>query len=128
MPARIDHGSRTGQALADTTPTTPVVTVVNGGASHVYFWTVLNNPARVQSAVPGDITYLGKHGKYAYKLILTVPAVLQVVAGVRSRSSRSRSAQARGPGWRTLAARATIGGLSRSRRSTGSRTPAVTGT
>ena len=75
-------GHGTGQALADTTPTTPVVTVVNGGASHVYFWTVLNNPARVQSAVPGDITYLGKHGKYAYKLILTVPAVLQVVAGV----------------------------------------------
>jgi hypothetical protein len=73
-------GSGTGNAYADTTITHPKITVVNGGATRVYFYTVLNNPARVQSPVIGKISRMG--GKFAYKLHVTVPQVLQVVAGV----------------------------------------------
>ena len=41
-------GSGTGLAYADTVVTRPQITVVNGGRDRVYFYTVLNNPARVQ--------------------------------------------------------------------------------
>jgi hypothetical protein len=73
-------GSGGGNAYADTVITHPQITVVNGGASHVYFFTVLNNPARVQAPVIGRISKLG--GKYSYKLHVIVPPILQVVAGV----------------------------------------------
>lgn len=73
-------GHGTGNAYADTVITHPQITVVNGGAHRVYFYTVLNNPARVQSPVIGQVSPAG--GKYAYKLHVTVPQVLQVVAGV----------------------------------------------
>jgi hypothetical protein len=73
-------GSGSGNAYADTTITHPKITVVNGGASRVFFYTVLNNPARVQSPVVGIIKKTS--GKYAYSLHVTVPQVLQVVAGV----------------------------------------------
>jgi hypothetical protein len=73
-------GSGTGNAYADTTVTHPKITVVNGGASRVFFYTVLNNPARVQSPVIGKIQKTS--GKYGYSLHVTVPQVLQVVAGV----------------------------------------------
>jgi hypothetical protein len=73
-------GSGTGNAYADTVITHPQITVVNGGAHRVYFYTVLNNPARVQSPVIGNIHKIG--GKYAYELDVSVPQVLQVVAGV----------------------------------------------
>jgi hypothetical protein len=72
------HGS--GVAYADTTKTVPQITVVNGGASHIWFYTVLNNPARVQEPVIGTISRLG--GKWAYSLSVTVPQNLRVVAGV----------------------------------------------
>jgi hypothetical protein len=73
-------GSGTGNAYADTTITHPKITVVNGGATRVFFYTVLNNPARVQSPVIGKIKKTS--GKYAYSLHVTIPQVLQVVAGV----------------------------------------------
>ena len=73
-------GSGTGNAYADTMITHPKITVVNGGGSRVFFFTVLNNPARVQSPVVGKISKTS--GKYAYKLHVVVPQVLQVVAGV----------------------------------------------
>jgi hypothetical protein len=73
-------GTGSGDALADTVHTTPKITVVNGGKSKVFLWTVLTNPARVQAAVPGTITKPG--GKWAYKLHLEVPTSLQVVAGI----------------------------------------------
>jgi hypothetical protein len=73
-------GSGGGNAYADQVITHPQITVVNGGKSTVYFFTVLNNPARVQSPVVGKISKAG--GKYAYKLHVTVPKILQVVAGV----------------------------------------------
>jgi hypothetical protein len=73
-------GTGTGTAYADTTRTHPQITVVNGGGSIVYFYTVLNNPARVQQPVVGHITRL--HGAYSYSLSVKVPQDLQVVAGV----------------------------------------------
>jgi hypothetical protein len=73
-------GTGTGSAFADTVLTHPHITVVNGGATRSYLYTVLDNPARVQAPVPGVITKMS--GKWAYKLTLTVPDVLQVVAGV----------------------------------------------
>lgn len=75
-------GSGTGSAFADTVITRPKITVVNGGAKNVWLYTVLNNPARVQTGVPGKITKLSGNPKYGYRLDLTVPQVLQVVAGV----------------------------------------------
>jgi hypothetical protein len=74
----VGHG--TGTAYADTVITHPQITVVNGGASVVYFYTVLNNPARVQEAVPGRITRL--RGNFAYHLAATIPENLRLVAGV----------------------------------------------
>jgi hypothetical protein len=73
-------GTGTGSAFADTVLTHPHITVVNGGATRVFLYTVLDNPARVQAPVPGVITKMS--GKWAYKLELTVPQNLQIVAGV----------------------------------------------
>lgn len=73
-------GTGTGTALADMTTTRPRITVVNGGASIVYFYTILNNPARVQEPITGHLTRL--HGRYAYELSATIPENLQIVAGV----------------------------------------------
>jgi len=73
-------GSGTGKALADNVVTIPKITVINGGATKVWFWTVLQNPARVQAAVPGTITKMS--GKWAYKLTFKVPTSLQIVAGI----------------------------------------------
>lgn len=73
-------GKGTGNAFADDVITKPVITVVNGGSNMVYLYTVLKNPARVQAPVPGKITKMS--GKWAYKLHLTVPRNLQIVAGV----------------------------------------------
>jgi len=73
-------GHGTGDAYADTTITHPQITVVNGGGSTIYFYTVLNNPARVQEPVIGHIARMG--GKWAYSLSVTVPDNLRIVAGV----------------------------------------------
>jgi hypothetical protein len=73
-------GSGTGTAYADTTITRPSITVVNGGATIVYFYTVLNNPARVQEPIVGHITRLP--GNFTYHLTATIPENLRVVAGV----------------------------------------------
>ena len=73
-------GTGKGTAYADTTITHPQITVVNGGASKIYFYTVLNNPARVQEPVIGRIKKMG--GKWAYSLSVTVPENLRIVAGV----------------------------------------------
>jgi hypothetical protein len=79
-PKRSIMGSGTGTAYADTTITRPRITVVNGGGSTVYFYTVLNNPARVQEPVVGHITKL--RGQFAYHLTATIPENLRVVVGV----------------------------------------------
>jgi hypothetical protein len=69
-----------GVARADTTFSYPQITVVNGGRQEVFFYTVLNNPARVQEPVVGQITRLT--GPWSYKLHIIIPKNLQVVAGV----------------------------------------------
>ncbi len=73
-------GVGTGSADADTTITRPQITVVNGGPDVVYFYTVLNNPARVQQPVIGHITRLS--GQFTYHLSATIPEDLRIVAGV----------------------------------------------
>jgi hypothetical protein len=79
-PPKSIMGSGSGVARADNVKTVPRITVINGGASKVWFWTVLQNPARVQAAVPGTITKMS--GKWAYKLTFKVPTSLQIVAGI----------------------------------------------
>jgi hypothetical protein len=72
-------GSGTGTAYASTTKTHPQITVVNGGSKTIYFYTVLNNPARVRKPVVGTLSKAS--GSYAYELSVSVPKELQVVAG-----------------------------------------------
>jgi hypothetical protein len=79
-PADSIMGTGLGVARADTTFTYPKITVVNGGQRVVYFYTVLNNPARVQEPVPGTITRLS--GRWSYRLHVVIPKNLQIVAGV----------------------------------------------
>jgi hypothetical protein len=79
-PPKSIMGTGKGDAWADTVRTYPRITVINGGANKVWFWTVLQNPARVQAAVPGNITKMS--GKWAYKLTFKVPTSLQIVAGI----------------------------------------------
>jgi hypothetical protein len=79
-PPRSIMGHGGGVARADTTLTYPKITVVNGGARRVFAYTVLNNPARVQTPVIGTISKLS--GRWSYRLHVVIPKVLQVVAGV----------------------------------------------
>jgi hypothetical protein len=79
-PAKSIMGTGSGTAYADQVMTKPEITVVNGGGNKVYLFTVLIRPARVAKPVPGTITKMS--GKWAYKLHLTVPESLQIVAGV----------------------------------------------
>jgi hypothetical protein len=88
-------GSGSGTAYADTTITHPQITVVNGGANTIYFYTVLNNPARVQEPVVGHLTKMS--GRWAYSLAVTVPQNLRIVAGVPIELT-SLSVTAGGPG------------------------------
>jgi hypothetical protein len=87
-------GSGVATAFADTVVTRPRITVVNGGADRVYFYTVLNNPARVQVPVVGQITRLA--GRFAYHLSATIPPRLLVVAGVPIRFTALRVSAGRG--------------------------------
>jgi hypothetical protein len=73
-------GSGSGTAYADNTITRPKITVVNGGASEVFFYVVMNNPARVREAVVGHIKRVS--GRFTYHLVVKIPQNLQVVAGV----------------------------------------------
>ncbi|MFA4926997.1 MAG: hypothetical protein WC558_00665 [Patulibacter sp.] len=73
-------GSGSANAWADTVKTKAKITMVNGGADKVFLFTELTNPAVVQLPIPGKIQK--QSGKWAYKLTLTVPEDLQVVAGV----------------------------------------------
>ena len=90
------HGG--GVARADTTFTYPKITVVNGGAQRVFAYTVLNNPARVQTPVIGTITKLS--GRWSYRLHVVIPKVLQVVAGRPARPAVAElPRRARETGW-----------------------------
>jgi hypothetical protein len=73
-------GQGSGVALADNVITRPKVVFYNGGAKFMYLYTTLFNPAFVQEPVPAKITKVS--GKWRYKLRITVPENLQIVAGV----------------------------------------------
>lgn len=79
-PAHSIMGKGSGVALADNVTTIPRITVINGGANKIFFWTVLQNPARVQAAVPATIKKTS--GQWAYKVTFEVPKSLQIVAGI----------------------------------------------
>ena len=87
-------GSGVATAFADTVVTRPRITVVNGGRDRVYFYTVLNNPARVQVPVIGQITRL--RGQFDYHLSATIPPRLLVVAGVPIRFTALQVSAGRG--------------------------------
>lgn len=87
-------GLGTATAFADTVVTRPRITVVNGGKGRVYFYTVLNNPARVQVPVIGQVTRL--RGMWAYHLSATIPPRLLVVAGVPIRFTALQVSAGRG--------------------------------
>ena len=72
-------GTGSGVAYASTAITRPKMTVVNGGANEVFFYTVLNNPARVREPVVGRVKRVG--GKFVYHLSVKIPKNLQIVAG-----------------------------------------------
>jgi hypothetical protein len=81
-PKKSIMGSARGTAFADLEITRPRVTIINGGARNICFYTVLTNPARVETCVPGKVTKLSGNQKWGYRLQIRVPEVLQVVAGV----------------------------------------------
>ena len=60
----------------------------------MYIYTVLNNPARVQVPVIGQITRL--RGRFAYHLSATIPPRLLVVAGVPIRFTALQISAGRG--------------------------------
>ncbi len=59
----------------------PRVTIINGGQTRMYFWVVLQNPARVQAAVTGTITKLSSP-RWSYRLHADIPSFLHVVSGI----------------------------------------------
>ncbi|HTE59120.1 MAG TPA: hypothetical protein VK631_02140 [Solirubrobacteraceae bacterium] len=73
-------GKGTAKAMADDVPTYPKITIVNGGPTRVYFYTVMTNPARVQVPVVGKVTKLS--GRWSYRLETQIPKSLQIVAGI----------------------------------------------
>lgn len=75
-------GTATGAAYADTVITRPKVTFINGGANLMCAYTVLQNPARVQTCVPVKIQKLNGDPKWGYRVQAAIPEELQVVAGV----------------------------------------------
>jgi hypothetical protein len=59
----------------------PRVTVINGGPAKMYFWVVIQNPARVQGAVTGSVTKLSSP-RWSSRLHADIPSGLQLVSGV----------------------------------------------
>jgi hypothetical protein len=59
----------------------PKVTVINGGRAKLYFWVVMQNPARVQATVTGTITKASSP-RWSYRMHADVPGSLRVVAGI----------------------------------------------
>jgi hypothetical protein len=87
------HGSAV--ADADGTKTYPTFTVVNGGATKVYFYVVLKVPARVQEPILATITKLPS-GRWGYKAHAEIPRNLQIVAGIPLRVNSIHGTVGRG--------------------------------
>ncbi|MCW2983283.1 MAG: hypothetical protein JWR63_853 [Conexibacter sp.] len=80
-PARSVMGHGTAVADADGVKTRPTVTVLNGGRDKVWFYVVLQHPARVAEPVRGTITKL-IGSRWGYKVHVDIPRNLQIVAGI----------------------------------------------
>jgi hypothetical protein len=89
----VGHGR--GVARVDTSPSPVALTVINGGSRHAYIWTAMDNPARVRAVIDGIVTPAAAGG---YRLALTIPMSLQIVAGVPVALQRLRL-QAQAGGW-----------------------------
>jgi hypothetical protein len=89
-------GRGTAKARADTVFTYPKITVINGGAHKVYFYTVLQVPARVAEPVVGDIIRLNGDPRWSYRLRVTIPRDLQIVAGIPLRLDELHGTVGRG--------------------------------
>jgi hypothetical protein len=74
-------GKASGVAWADNVNAKPTVTFVNGGATRLYAYTVLYNPALVKEPVVLKIKKL-RGSKWGYRTSFRVPQSLQIVAGV----------------------------------------------
>jgi hypothetical protein len=57
------------------------VIFINGGAMKMYFWVVMQNPARAQVAVPGTLTKVNSP-RWSYRLHADNPSSLQIVSGI----------------------------------------------
>jgi hypothetical protein len=77
--ANMSYGVAYAQEVDITSP--PRVRVINGGPTKMYFWVVVQNPARVQAAVTGTITKPSSP-RWSYRLHAVIPPVLHVVAGI----------------------------------------------
>lgn len=75
-------GTATGVAFADQTITKPKVTFINGGATSMCAYTILTNPARVNTCVPMKIKKLSGDPKWGYRITASVPDSLQIVTGI----------------------------------------------
>jgi hypothetical protein len=93
-PESIMGGPGGGIAPPDLNPP-PRVTVINGGPTKMYFWVVMQNPARVQAAVPGTITKLNSP-RWSYRLHADNPRSLQIVAGIPITPASFRASFGRG--------------------------------
>jgi hypothetical protein len=89
-------GHGVAKARADTVFTYPRITVINGGASKVYFYTVLQVPARVAEPVVGNIIKLNGDPRWSYHLRVTIPKDLQIVAGIPLRLDEVHGTVGRG--------------------------------
>jgi hypothetical protein len=91
-------GTGTGSAWADTAEAGPKFTLVNGGAKQIFLYTTLQNPAAIAAPVPGSVVKY----KGGYRLTMTIPKTLQVVAAtpisLRSVNIKTNAA-AKKAGW-----------------------------
>jgi hypothetical protein len=74
-------GHADATAYADNVITRPDIEIYNGGPRLALAYVTLYNPAFVQEAIPVRIQKLN-HPRWQYKVSLSVPTSLQVVAGV----------------------------------------------
>jgi hypothetical protein len=84
-PARSIMGHATFKADADGVTTYPKATIINGGATRIYFYAVLSQPARVREALVMTVTELTS-GPWHYRLFFKIPRRLQIVAGIPLRA------------------------------------------
>ena len=84
-PARSIMGHATFKADADGVTTYPKATIINGGATKVYIYAMLSQPARVREALVLSVTKLTS-GPWKYRWHLKIPRKLQIVAGIPLRA------------------------------------------